>query len=72
MKTNKAIERIKTLNLEVLPTVSQVMSTVQGHEEVIYQGCELVNCNMGVEYFRSHKGQLVHRYMTRNGIGNGM
>ena len=36
MKTNKAIERIKTLNL---PIVSQVMSRVHGHEEVIYQGC---------------------------------
>ena len=59
MKTNKAIERIKTLNLEDLPTVSQVMSRVQGHEEVIYQGCELVNYEVGVEYFRSHKGQLV-------------
>ena len=59
MKTNKAIERIKTFNLEDLPTVSLVMSRVQGHEEVIYQGCELVNYEVGVEYFRSHKGQLV-------------
>ena len=56
MKTNKAIERIKTLNLEDLPTVSQVMSRVQGHEEVIYQGCELVNYEVGVEYFKSHIG----------------
>ena len=48
MKTNKAIERIKTLNLEDLPTVSQVMSRVQGHEEVICQGCELVNYEVGL------------------------
>ena len=37
MKTNKAIEIIKTLNLDDLPTVSQAMSSGQGHEEVTYQ-----------------------------------
>ena len=37
MKTNKAIEIIKTLNLDDLPTVSQVMSRGQGHKEVTYQ-----------------------------------
>lgn len=65
LKTNKAIEHLKSITFEDLPTVKKVLDRIQqSKEETTYQGATLTCYKEGVSFLKSHKNEYVERVVT--------
>lgn len=60
LKTNKSIEKLKSMSLDDFPSVKKVMSRVQHTDgEYTYQGAQLAYYQQGVDFLKSHKDQII-------------
>ena len=58
LKTNKAIDVIKTTAFDDLPTIKKVNGIVEHKDAVTnYQGADLASCELGLAYLKSHKDE---------------
>ena len=65
LKTNKAMEKLKSTNLDDFPSVKKVISHIQElDDEITYQGSEVVNYQQALTYLRSHKDEMVESVLN--------
>ena len=65
MKTKKSLEKIKTVELEELPSIKKVLGRIKEEEVgVTYQGVELKMYDRAMAYLKSHKDECIEALET--------